>query len=290
MDYVKEFGRFWVSGGRSKLTFDTYARLLHRYEDTGRELPPSLSDARDWVIELQDAGIKSASLLVNVRALKAFSKWYANEFGEVDLLAKMPFPKTDEPVPGRIAPDDDVERVLRYLKGRSDFRSLRDAAMITLFRDSGIRRAEMTRMKLEDVNLDDGVIVLPKTKGYQARIIPISNDARRALLRYLRVRSIHRGHALPELWLATAMIKPARPDTVTQMFVRRSADAKLSTPITAHQFRRRFALYWGERGGSDDALRAIAGWRDGRMVARYRAGQVNKLARTQFDKIINGAA
>ena len=52
---------------------------------------------------------------------------------------------------------------------------------------------------------------------------------------------------------------------------------KAQANVSAHAFRRGFAIRWLREGGSETYLRQAAGWRDTRMVGRY----VNALAEAE---------
>jgi integrase/recombinase XerD len=65
-------------------------------------------------------------------------------------------------------------------------RGLRDRAIMELFYSSGIRRAEMTRLTLQDVDIKNGVVRVIRGKGGKDRVVPIGQSACEALTRYLK--------------------------------------------------------------------------------------------------------
>jgi integrase/recombinase XerC len=286
MDILRQYEIAWKASGRSQNTLTLYTLWLRRIRIEFGELPVSLAQAREWVGMQIDAGTKSQTLHVGVRALKSFSRWYAEEFDEDDVLIKLKYPKLDESAPGPIASDEDLDSLLRPLKGRKDFRSLRDTALITLMRDSGIRRSEAARIKVTDVDLEAGVILLSKTKSYKTRVIPLSSAARVQIVRYLKVRELMRWSTLPALWISSNRPVALRSDSISAVFDRLSKDVGIH--VSAHMLRRHFATEWARAGGTDDALMSIAGWASPAMPARYRAGLVTEVAHEQFGRIVNG--
>ncbi len=285
---IRDYGLWWKVSGRAATTVEGYERHLVRYITAGYVLPPVLSEAREYLGACRDAGRSTQWLHIASRSLKSVAGWWAEEEDEVNALSKLKYPKLDEPAPGIIASDDDLDRLLAVLKRDRTFRGLRDHAIVLLLADSGARRSEIARIRVEDVDHDGAVILLPRTKSSKARRIPISNRAGTALRRYERLRSAHPGVALPALFLNWRYRSALHSDSITAMFESRCAEAGVS--ISAHQLRRRFASVWGVSGGSDDALCSIAGWSDTRMVARYRKADREKIATLQFDTIINGRA
>jgi site-specific recombinase XerD len=100
------------------------------------------------------------------RGLQAFFKWAVAE-GELDAspMAGMNPPQIpDEPPP--VLTDDELRRLLKACDGR-EFADRRDAAILRLFLDTGVRVSEAAGIMLPgDLDLDDQVvIVLGKAAG-----------------------------------------------------------------------------------------------------------------------------
>jgi integrase len=73
-----------------------------------------------------------------------------------------------------------------------NYRSLRRAAhrlAIVLLYTAGLRRGELVRLRLEDVDADAGVLRILGTKFHKSRWVPLSASATRELRAYLRVRA-----------------------------------------------------------------------------------------------------
>jgi integrase/recombinase XerD len=73
----------------------------------------------------------------------------------------------------------------------SQHNPLRAAAMriaVVLLYTAGLRRGELLRLQLGDVDADSGVLRIRESKFHRSRWVPLSRDARRELRRYLRKR------------------------------------------------------------------------------------------------------
>lgn len=69
---------------------------------------------------------------------------------------------------------------------------LRPAVMrlaVTLLYTAGLRRGELLRLSLSDVDARSGVLCIRESKFHKTRWVPLSPDATRELRRYLRLRS-----------------------------------------------------------------------------------------------------
>jgi integrase len=91
--------------------------------------------------------------------------------------------------PPEVLRDEELKKLLKVCEG-SDFVSRRDTAIIRLLIDSGMRRSEISGLKVSDVHFDQGVaIVLGKNR--KPRACPFGKKTAQALDRYLRTRSAH---------------------------------------------------------------------------------------------------
>jgi len=77
----------------------------------------------------------------------------------------------------------------------------RDACLITLMLNTGLRLSEVTALTLEDVEINDrsGEVRVRQGKGRQARAVPLNKDCRTVLTTWLAVRPETDS---PALWLS----------------------------------------------------------------------------------------
>lgn len=101
--------------------------------------------------------------------------------------------------PPAILEDAQLKALLATVAG-TDFDERRDAAMLRLFLDSGLRRAELAGLRLEDVDFLNK-IVLVLGKGRRPRAVPFGRKTAQALDRYLRARARHADAGGEWLWL-----------------------------------------------------------------------------------------
>jgi site-specific recombinase XerD len=93
----------------------------------------------------------------------------------------------------------DQPALLATTKGRG-FLEVRDAAILRLLIDTGLRRTELTGLTVDDLDLDHEVAIV-LGKGRRERALPFGKKTAMALDRYLRARSRHANADRPELWL-----------------------------------------------------------------------------------------
>jgi integrase len=57
---------------------------------------------------------------------------------------------------------------------------------VVLLYTTGLRRGELIRLRLGDIDLADGTLMIRDTKFYKSRLVPLSTDAQRELRAYLK--------------------------------------------------------------------------------------------------------
>jgi integrase/recombinase XerD len=94
----------------------------------------------------------------------------------------------------------------RTCQGRS-FAQRRDAAIISVFRATGIRLSELAGIRYDPVDAERSDLdlwqreITVRGKGGKARVVRIGYQTARTLDRYLRARSRHAQAWRPQLWL-----------------------------------------------------------------------------------------
>jgi integrase len=162
------------------------------------------------------------------------------------------------------------------------FTARRDRTIIVLLRDTGMRRSEVAAIKVSDLDLETGCVVVPRSKSRRMRVVPLSESAVRVLRHYMRSRETHRAASSEFLWLGRR--GPMGSDAIRLMLERRSKQAGVC--VSAHQFRRRFAYVWTKNGGSQTSLMRCAGWSTSTMISRYTRGIADALTIAEYRRIV----
>jgi site-specific recombinase XerD len=226
-----------------------------------------------FIVELTTT--KSASTAATrYRALQQLWRWLLEE-GEVTAspMANMRPPAVeDAPVP--VLDLEDCKRLLKACEGTT-FDDRRDAALIRVLLDCGLRRAEAIGMTVDDVDLDDSVLTV-LGKGRRTRHVSFGAKTASALSRYERARLRHRHAELDAYWLGT---RGSLTDSgLAQVLRRRCVRAGLD-PIHPHVLRHTWAHSMLALGHAEGNLRVLGGWRTRDMLDRYGASVAAERAR-----------
>lgn len=273
-DLLPDFRRHLAAKRRTERTVYLYMRsadrLLAWLADEGRPTAVGAIDRRtfDAYFAHLPTELGPNSVAMQYRNLRALWSWLADE-AEIE---NNPFTKMTEPsTPTKPVPtirDEDLLALLEACKGTS-FEARRDAAVIRLWIDSGIRLGEMAGITLGDVDLDRMKVIRVTGKRDKTRNVPIGDKTAEAIGRYLRSRRSHPFAEKTEaLWLGRR--GPMTDSGLSQMLKRRGRQARVKD-LHPHRFRHQFAHAWLLEGGQEGDLMLIAGWESDAMVRRYGA-------------------
>jgi integrase/recombinase XerD len=209
--------------------------------------------------------------------LRSFFGWLHGE-GLIDARPDLSLPEPEYATPA-ILPftRDDVVRLLKaaeYMQsGEQSWRRRtadRDRAIILTLLDTGLRAGELVRLRVEDVNLENGEIYIRtfrRGKKTRSRVVYVERTARRALWRYLAGREDKRPD---DLFFLTDTDREMTRKTLLKMLYKVAARAGVANCFP-HRFRHTFAIEFLRNGGDPFRLQLLLGHSDMAMTRRYVA-------------------
>ncbi len=246
-DNICAFLAWLSSDGIDELTIYNYkaycSYLLHDYERNGKPL-------------------KSSSVNSHVRAVKAFYNFCIQEDYIPDFSRKL---KTTKINKTEKLPLDDAE-IKQLLDCFDDsVLGIRNRCWVILMVDSGLRRGELLRLKLEDVDINSG-FMLVNGKGSKQRFVPLGEASRSELTQYIK-RFRSSAHQSEPLFVDRFGFQCSE-NSVKQVFQKLKSETGIDR-LHPHLLRHTFATNYLCDGGDLETLRLILGHSDLQVTSMY---------------------
>ncbi len=230
-----------------------------------------------WIYSLSAGGYALSSLARKLSAVKMLARWLAREGKRKDDFTELlQGPKRARPLPGTLTPEE-VKQLLEAPGGGTP-RAARDRAVLELFYSSGLRVSELAALKLQDADLDSGLVRVASGKGKKDRVVPVGKKARDAI----------------EAYVTAARPKLVRPKTGSALFIssrgqaisrktiwynirQYAKKAGIEKPVKPHLLRHSFATHLLSGGADLRSIQEMLGHADIGTTQIYTAVEGRRL-------------
>ncbi|WP_302186753.1 tyrosine-type recombinase/integrase [uncultured Ruminococcus sp.] len=244
--------------GNSKETISYYKICLNMFIDyCGSDLDVSDLDVilfKGYQLYLsENKDIKRVSVRTYSRAVRVFYRYlYFEDIIDIN-INKLKLIKADKEV---IMPltDIEVKQLLNSFEPLT-FLGERDKLMCMLMLDCGLRRGEVVKLKLSDIDKSKRTMII-NGKGSKQRIVPFGKTVKNQLMRYLTMRS-KKPCSFDSLFL-TVEREPITANTIKMLFQRLKNSSGISR-LYPHLLRHTFATNYIIQGGNLEVLRVLLG-------------------------------
>jgi len=217
----------------------------------------------------------SQSVSRKLSTVRSFLRYLTNQgIFQMNAARLIKSPKGAKRLPGVMS-----ERVAAQALAKPDLSTpsgLRDLAMLELLYSSGLRRAELASISLNDINLKDGTVRV-LGKGNKIRIVPVGEKAIEAVNNYLPARKelgkIQDKQALFLLDNGKRMT-PGAVYHIVKKYFRGIADSGKAHP---HKLRHSFATHLLDHGAEIRAVQEMLGHSSLRTTQRYTHLTIDRL-------------
>ncbi len=132
-----------------------------------------------------------ATFITYHKRLKVFFDYLVKN----SFIAKNPFENIDKPSLGRRLPKALTKQQAQQILDKAlhesavkEFTRIRNHAMYTVFLHAGLRKGEVLKLTMQDVDLTNNRLSIREAKGDKDRFVPISSKLHSVLTRYVNLR------------------------------------------------------------------------------------------------------
>lgn len=193
---------------------------------------------RTFLANVQLSNPKRNTVLRKIATLRSFTAYLLRQ----GYLTKNPFKLLTSPKKEKLLPkflsEPEMDRFIDTAAHSKHF-SARNAALFELMYSSGLRRSEVTGLKVHDVDFFNGLVRV-LGKGRKERLVPVTQTALQALKDYLATRQN------PQPQEALFLNKNGTPltgDGLAYIFKNTAIASELARRVTPHSLRHSFATH-----------------------------------------------
>jgi integrase len=271
-----------------KQTLDAIASLLtsgscdHLSLDWSKLRYHHTSSVRSVLIQRYAPATANKMLSALKRVLK--EAYRLDLLGADDYTKAVDLPRISESrkLKGRALKRSEISALMQSCTNSGAPIDVRDAALIAILRGTGIRRAELCHLLLEDFDSNSGALQVRQGKGQKDRIVYLPQEAIAIVERWIAVRGRQPGPLLlPIRSSGRLQWRQLTPDAVLKIVQRRGRMAGIES-FSPHDFRRTFCSDLLDAGVDIATVQKLAGHASPVTTAKYdRRGEETKRAAVQ---------
>lgn len=160
----------------------------------------------------------------------------------------------------------EIERLLKACSHRAPT-GIRNRAILALAWRSGLRASEITSLRVKDVSLEDGTLVVQRGKGGKRRVGAIDAGTAALISRWLEVRRKRRIRS--DVLFCTLRGGELDPSYFRHLLPRLAKRAGITKRVHLHGLRHRFAVELVEEGAPLTTVRDLLGHSSAATTSRY---------------------
>ena len=214
------------------------------------------ADIRSWIINLVDSKISNRTINRKIASLKAFYKFLqVIEVNSTTPLQKHRALKTETKLQLPFS-EKELNAVLNEMEFTDDFYGVRDKLIIDLFYGTGIRRAELIGLTLDNVQAD---VIKVLGKRNKERLIPILPIIRDKIAGYKKLRKTIENASETENFFVTDKGQKLNNSFVYRLINSYFGLVSEKTKRSPHIMRHTFATHMLNNGADLNSIKELLG-------------------------------
>ncbi len=279
-DYADTFRDYLLNVKKSSAnTVESYMRDINQYLSYCGASSKKVESAdsgvlRAYIDYLSLAGKSEATKSRIVASVRCFYRFLiSNGIAKSNPADGIKLQKTEKRLPG-ILDSNEIVQLLSQPDG-SDYKSIRDKAMLELLYATGIKVSELIELSVSDLNLHIGLLHLHN--GKKERIVPMYPGAVKAVANYLvNVRPAIVTDKAEDRLFTNMNGQPMSRQGFWKIIKHYSEKAGIKKDITPHTLRHSFAAHLIENGAQLKDIKEMLGHSDISSTQVYAQLMKNK--------------
>ncbi len=279
-DYADTFRDYLLNVKKSSAnTVESYMRDINQYLSYCGAFSKKVESAdsgvlRAYIDYLSLAGKSEATKSRIVASVRCFYRFLiSNGIAKSNPADGIKLQKTEKRLPG-ILDSNEIVLLLSQPDG-SDYKSIRDKAMLELLYATGIKVSELIELSVSDLNLHIGLLHLHN--GKKERIVPMYPGAVKAVANYLvNVRPAIVTDKAEDRLFTNMNGQPMSRQGFWKIIKHYSEKAGIKKDITPHTLRHSFAAHLIENGAQLKDIKEMLGHSDISSTQVYAQLMKNK--------------
>lgn len=212
---------------------------------------------RSWIVSLMEQELSPRSVNRKVSTLKAFFRFLMKEnVVDSNPAINLPLPKIRKKLPNFVE-EKNLHKLFDQGFFTDDFTGTRDKLILTLLYATGIRLAELLRLKETDFDTNNYLIKV-FGKRQKERIIPYPREVNNLLFKYLDIRNDEVGH-FQNVLLVTDKGKPVYEKLIYRVVKKNLEYVTSLEQKSPHVLRHSYATHLLNKGADLNAVKELLG-------------------------------
>ncbi len=283
---IKRFKRFLqIEKGLSPNSIYSYTYDLKKFTDflankNKNILSATQDDVQQFLkYEKTKKHNSSRTLARSLAAIRQFYNFLSDTYGDVNNPThKIETPHVEKTLPDFLSAEE-VNKLFNSIS-ENDVYQLRDKAIFELLYSCGLRITEAVELKIGNIDFENRLLKVTG-KGSKERIVPMGNEAKRLLYKYIQEsRPMILGDRNSEYLFVSKKGGMINRKSVWRLLKGYVDQTQINKNITPHTLRHSFATHLLERGADLRSVQALLGHVDISTTQVY-----THMARKQLQEI-----
>ncbi len=231
---------------------------------------------RSWIVDLMQQQVSARSVNRKLSSLKTYFKFLLKRrFIDKNPMLKIVAPKTGKRLPVAVNKKH-LEDLFEKVDFGADYSGARNRMILELLYSTGMRRAEMINLSLNDVDFTKNYLKV-MGKGAKERLVPFSSNLRTVLKNYIAIRNENFPKGEKVYLFLTDKGKKLYPKLVYNLVKRYLSLITTVEQRSPHVLRHSFATHLSDNGADLNAIKELLGHANLSATQIYTHNSIEKL-------------